>query len=91
MGSMFQALDSLINEVRIGTTVATNTLLTKTGDKTCLFITKGFKDSLKIGDQSRPDIFARKIISQTTLYDTVYEISERISNKGFRFKDKTIN
>jgi 5-oxoprolinase (ATP-hydrolysing) len=73
---------SLINEVRIGTTVATNTLLTKTGDKTCLFITKGFKDSLKIGDQSRPDIFARKIISQTTLYDTVYEISERISNKG---------
>ncbi|MBT3940379.1 MAG: 5-oxoprolinase, partial [Pelagibacterales bacterium] len=73
---------NLINEVRIGTTVATNTLLTKTGDKTCLFITKGFKDSLKIGDQSRADIFARRIISNKMLYNTVYEISERLSNTG---------
>ena len=73
---------NLISEVRIGTTVATNTLLTKTGDKTCLFITKGFKDSLKIGDQSRLDIFARRIIPHKTLYDNVYEIPERLSNTG---------
>ncbi|MDB9971644.1 hydantoinase B/oxoprolinase family protein [Alphaproteobacteria bacterium] len=72
----------LINEVRIGTTVATNTLLTNTGEKTCLFITKGLKDSLKIGDQSRPDIFARKIILNKTLYDAAYEISERLSDTG---------
>ena len=72
----------IINEVRIGTTVATNTLLTKTGEKTCLFITKGFKDSLKIGDQSRPNIFARRIIPNETLYKATYEIKERISNNG---------
>ena len=72
----------LINEVRIGTTIATNTLLTRTGDKTCLFITKGFKDSLQIGDQTRPDIFARKILKNKNLYSKVFEIHERLSSKG---------
>jgi 5-oxoprolinase (ATP-hydrolysing) len=73
---------NLINEIRIGTTIATNSLLTLTGDKTCLLITKGFKDSIQIGDQSRPNIFARKIISSKKLYNDVYEIKERISSKG---------
>ncbi|PPR17104.1 MAG: Acetophenone carboxylase gamma subunit [Alphaproteobacteria bacterium MarineAlpha9_Bin3] len=73
---------SLINEVRIGTTVATNTLLTRTGDKTCLLITEGFKDSLQIGDQTRPDIFARQILSKKNLYKDVYEIQERLSSTG---------
>ena len=73
---------NLINEVRIGTTVATNSLLTRTGNKTCLFITKGFKDSLQIGDQTRPNIFARKILLNRKLYSDVYEIHERLSPKG---------
>ncbi len=72
----------LINEVRIGTTIATNSLLTRTGDKTCLFITKGFRDSLQIGDQTRPNIFARKILTNKNLYSNVYEIHERLSSKG---------
>ncbi len=72
----------LINEVRIGTTVATNALLTRSGDKTCLLITKGFKDSLQIGDQTRADIFARKIFSKKSFYENVYEIEERLSSKG---------
>ena len=72
----------LINEVRVGTTIATNALLTRAGDKTCLFITKGFKDSLQIGDQTRPDIFARKIFPKKKLYNDVYEIDERLSSTG---------
>tara|TARA_B100000686_G_scaffold89006_2_gene95684 strand:+ start:13837 stop:17466 length:3630 start_codon:yes stop_codon:yes gene_type:complete len=71
-----------IHEVRMGTTVATNTLLTHKGEKTVLFITKGFKDALKIGDQSRPDIFARAIKINKPLYSKVYEIDERISKNG---------
>ena len=71
-----------VNEIRMGTTVATNTLLTHKGEKTALFITKGFKDALKIGDQSRPDIFARSIKINKPLYSKVYEIDERISKNG---------
>ena len=71
-----------INEVVMGTTVATNSLLTQKGEKTALFITKGFKDALKIGDQTRPDIFARAIKPRTPLYTNVYEINERISSNG---------
>ncbi len=41
----------------MGTTVATNALLTHTGTKFCLVITKGFKDLLYIGNQSRPNLF----------------------------------
>ena len=73
---------NLIEELRIGTTVATNALLTRSGAKTALFITKGYKDALTIGNQTRSNIFARKIISPRTIYDEVYEIDERISSNG---------
>jgi len=81
----------LINEVRVGTTIATNALLTRNGDKTCLFITKGFKDSLQIGDQTRPDIFARKIFPKKKLYNDVYEIHERLSSTGKTLLKLNIN
>ena len=71
-----------IKEVRMGTTVATNNLLTKKGENTALFITKGFKDALKIGNQSRPNIFARGIKNTNPIYKKVYEIDERISHNG---------
>ena len=73
---------NLIEELRIGTTVATNALLTRSGAKTALFITKGYKDALTIGNQTRSNIFARKIISPRKIYDEIYEIDERISSNG---------
>ncbi|MCH8809625.1 MAG: hypothetical protein IH993_07335, partial [Proteobacteria bacterium] len=50
-----------IDAVKMGTTVATNALLERTGDRTLLLITKGFHDALRIGYQNRPHLFARRI------------------------------
>ncbi|MEO7635539.1 MAG: hydantoinase/oxoprolinase N-terminal domain-containing protein, partial [Sphingomicrobium sp.] len=63
-----------VKEVRIGTTVATNALLERTGDRTALAITRGFGDALRIGYQARPDIFARHIVLPQMLYERVVEI-----------------
>ena len=52
----------VIGAVKMGTTVATNALLERKGERTLLLITKGFRDALKIGYQARPKIFARHII-----------------------------
>jgi 5-oxoprolinase (ATP-hydrolysing) len=72
----------LIEVVKMGTTVATNALLEKKGDRTVLLITKGFRDSLRIGYQNRPDIFAREIILPEMLYEKVIEVEERYSAQG---------
>ncbi|AOO83540.1 hydantoinase B/oxoprolinase family protein [Bosea vaviloviae] len=72
----------LIDEVRMGTTVATNALLERKGDRTLLVITKGFRDALRIGYQARPDIFAKEIIKPEQLYDAVAEIDERVLADG---------
>ena len=53
---------SRVGTVRMGTTVATNALLERKGDRTLLLITKGFRDALRIAYQDRPDIFAKEII-----------------------------
>jgi 5-oxoprolinase (ATP-hydrolysing) len=71
-----------IDTVKMGTTVATNALLERKGDRTLLLITKGFRDALKIGYQARPDIFAKKIIKPELLYERVIEIAERIRVDG---------
>jgi len=71
-----------IDTVKMGTTVATNALLERKGEKTALLITKGFRDGLRIGYQSRPDIFAKEIILPQQLYSTVYEVDERILVDG---------
>jgi len=68
--------------VKMGTTVATNALLERKGDPTLLLITQGFRDALMIGDQSRPDIFARQIRRSPVLYDRVIEVPERLSAQG---------
>ncbi|MEO1006809.1 MAG: hydantoinase/oxoprolinase N-terminal domain-containing protein, partial [Cyanobacteria bacterium J06638_38] len=60
-----------IEVVKMGTTVATNALLERKGDRLVLLITKGFKDALRIGYQNRPDIFAREIILPSMLYESV--------------------
>ena len=72
--------------VKMGTTVATNALLERKGDRVVLIITKGFKDALQIGYQNRPDIFARKIILPSMLYESVIEIDERYDAGGNELK-----
>ncbi|MFP4575975.1 MAG: hydantoinase B/oxoprolinase family protein [Coleofasciculus sp.] len=71
-----------IDAVKMGTTVATNALLERKGDRTVLIITKGFRDALRIGYQNRPDIFAREIILPEMLYERVIEVEERYSAHG---------
>lgn len=72
----------LIGEVRMGTTVATNALLERKGDRTLLVTTKGFRDALRIGYQARPNIFAKEIIKPEQLYTAVVEVDERILADG---------
>ncbi|MDA8230587.1 MAG: hydantoinase B/oxoprolinase family protein [Magnetospirillum sp.] len=71
-----------VASVKMGTTVATNALLERTGDRTALVITKGFADLLRIGTQNRPDLFARAIHLPDMLYETVIEVPERLSATG---------
>ena len=71
-----------IAELRIGTTVATNALLERKGERLALAITRGFGDALRIGTQARPDIFARHIVLPEQLPSTVVEIAERIGADG---------
>ena len=72
----------LIGTVKMGTTVATNALLERKGDRTVLLITKGFKDALRIAYQARPDIFAKQIILPEQLYEQVIEVTERLRADG---------
>lgn len=65
--------------VKMGTTVATNALLERKGDRTLLITTKGFRDGLRIGYQNRPDIFARQIQLPEMLYEQVLEVDERVT------------
>jgi 5-oxoprolinase (ATP-hydrolysing) len=71
-----------IAEVRMGTTVATNALLERRGERLALAVTKGFGDALRIGYQARADIFARHILLPTMLYERVVEIEERLGPNG---------
>ncbi|WP_293159628.1 hydantoinase B/oxoprolinase family protein [Okeania sp. SIO2C9] len=71
-----------IEVIKMGTTVATNALLERKGDRTVLVITKGFKDALRVGYQNRPNIFAREIILPEMLYEKVIEVEERYTAKG---------
>ncbi|MCX7062754.1 MAG: hydantoinase B/oxoprolinase family protein [Gammaproteobacteria bacterium] len=71
-----------VDAVKMGTTVATNALLERRGTPTVLAITAGHADALRIGTQSRPDIFARQIVLPEMLYSRVIEIDERIGVDG---------
>jgi 5-oxoprolinase (ATP-hydrolysing) len=72
----------LVREVRMGTTVATNALLTRSGERTLLIVTRGFRDQLRIGYQNRPKLFALKIELPDMLYASVAEADERVSAQG---------
>ena len=71
-----------IAAVKMGTTVATNALLERRGERTALVVNQGFADILRIGYQNRPDIFARHIRLPEMLYERVIEADCRIDAKG---------
>jgi 5-oxoprolinase (ATP-hydrolysing) len=71
-----------IRDVKMGTTVATNALLERKGDRVALLITRGFRDALRIAYQARPDIFAKEIVLPEQLYERVIEIDERVRADG---------
>ncbi|HSJ97257.1 MAG TPA: hydantoinase/oxoprolinase family protein, partial [Myxococcota bacterium] len=71
-----------IAAVKMGTTVATNALLERKGEATALFITRGFRDQLRIAYQNRPRIFERHIRLPEMLYRAVFEVDERIGAGG---------
>src|SRR5579871_2253050 len=80
-----------IGAVKMGTTVATNALLERKGERTLLLITKGFRDALRIGYQARPKIFAKHIIKPEMLYERVAEVDEGVRAELERAKADGIN
>ena len=71
-----------VEAVKMGTTVATNALLERKGDRTVLVITQGFADALQIGYQNRPRLFDRHIVLPEMLYERVIEVNERLTATG---------
>jgi 5-oxoprolinase (ATP-hydrolysing) len=71
-----------VEAVKMGTTVATNALLERTGERTALFITRGFRDALRIAYQNRPRLFERHIVLPEMLYQKVVEVEERVGARG---------
>jgi 5-oxoprolinase (ATP-hydrolysing) len=71
-----------IGAIKMGTTVATNALLERKGERTLLLITRGFRDALRIGYQARPKIFAKHIVKPDMLYERVVEVDERVRADG---------
>ena len=71
-----------IGDVRMGTTVATNALLERKGERMALVVTRGFRDALKIGYQARNNIFARAVKKPDALYAETIEIDERVRSDG---------
>ncbi|MGB8182482.1 MAG: hydantoinase B/oxoprolinase family protein, partial [Stellaceae bacterium] len=74
--------DDAIDAVKMGTTVATNALLERKGERTVLVITKGFGDALRIGYQDRPELFERRIVLPDLVYERMIEVDERVTAEG---------
>jgi 5-oxoprolinase (ATP-hydrolysing) len=73
--------------VKMGTTVATNALLERKGERTLLVITRGFRDALRIATQARPRLFDRHIVLPEMLYERVIEAVERVGAHGETVQD----
>ena len=72
----------IITEVRLGTTVATNALLERKGARVLLLVDRGYADLLRIGHQTRPDLFALNVQLPAPLYSDVLEVAGRVSADG---------
>ncbi|MFY8089248.1 MAG: hydantoinase/oxoprolinase N-terminal domain-containing protein, partial [Rubrivivax sp.] len=73
---------AMVDCVKMGTTVATNALLERKGDRTLLVTTRGFRDALRIAYQNRPRLFDRHIVLPELLYERVVEAQERMDAHG---------
>ncbi|NRF70662.1 hydantoinase B/oxoprolinase family protein [Aquincola sp. S2] len=73
---------ALVECVKMGTTVATNALLERKGDRTLLVTSRGFRDALRIAYQARPRLFDRHIVLPELLYEQVIEADERVGARG---------
>lgn len=82
IGRVLDEEGGALASVRMGTTVATNALLERKGERTALVTTRGFADVLRIGTQARPEIFARHIVLPSMLYAAVDEVPERVAADG---------
>ncbi|MER5380381.1 hydantoinase B/oxoprolinase family protein [Streptomyces sp. NPDC002688] len=82
LGDAGDAAGAPVDVVRMGTTVATNALLERKGERTLLVTTRGFRDALRIAYQNRPRIFARAIELPELLHERVVEVDERIAADG---------
>jgi len=71
-----------IEAVKMGTTVATNALLERKGERTVLAVTRGFRDALRIAYQNRPRLFDRHIVLPEMVYSAVFEVEERVGARG---------
>ncbi|MER8009212.1 hydantoinase B/oxoprolinase family protein [Streptomyces sp. NPDC094149] len=80
-----------VEAVRMGTTVATNALLERKGERTLLVVTRGFRDALRIAYQNRPHIFARRIELPELLHERVVEVDERIAADGTVLRAPDLN
>src|SRR3954466_1986286 len=76
-----------IDAVKMGTTVATNALLERKGDRTLLLVNKGFADCLRIGNQARPRLFDLAITLPSMLYERVVEIGGRVDVNGAEIEE----
>jgi 5-oxoprolinase (ATP-hydrolysing) len=74
--------ENTVAAVKMGTTVATNALLERKGDRTLLLITRGFGDLLRIGYQVRPALFELNVVLPELLYESVAEVNERLDEQG---------
>lgn len=67
-----------IEWIRMGTTVATNALLERKGERIAVCVTQGFRDLLQIGNQARPNIFDITVSRPSNLYEEIVEVEERV-------------
>ena len=72
----------LVDCVKMGTTVATNALLERRGERTLLVVNRGFADILRIGNQARPRLFDLNVVLPTLLYEEVIEVAGRVDVLG---------
>src|SRR3977135_2420609 len=72
----------IVEAVKMGTTVATNALLERQGERTLLVVNRGFADALRIGNQTRPRLFDLDIRLPSMLYERVVEIGGRVGIDG---------
>src|SRR5947209_4315378 len=72
----------VVDQVKMGTTVATNALLERKGERTLLVVNRGFADLLRIGNQARPRLFDLTVVLPSLLYERVTEVGGRVSITG---------